>query len=363
MTYSSQLLQRPGAVAGTGLDAGVALHYGAPLPEQRSLDRGLAVTDLSHLGVVRVSGQDRGRLLHSLASQALNSLREGDSTRALFLTIQGRIDFDAKVLETEDATFLITERESAQGLADFLSSMRFMMRVEVTNETDEWAVLGARKPLVENALTWTDPWPHVGAGGFAYSGAEHPAEDTTWIEQLIPLAEFDATVDELVSRDIKLSGSMASEALRIADWKPRFGAETDEKTIPHELDLLRTSVHLAKGCYKGQETIARVHNLGHPPRRLVFLHLDGSEHTLPAPGSDVQLGGRSVGKVTTSALHYEAGPIALAVIKRAVDPESTLDVLDGSGATSPATQEVIVATDAGQVVGRAKGFIKPPSRT
>ncbi|GAB2896268.1 CAF17-like 4Fe-4S cluster assembly/insertion protein YgfZ [Neomicrococcus lactis] len=362
MTYLSALLQRPGAVAGTGRDAGVASHYGSPLPEQRALDRGLAVADLSQLGVVKVTGEDRGRWLHSLASQALNNLKPGDSTRSLFLTIQGRIDFDTKVLETEDSTLLITERESAAPLAAFLNSMRFMMRVEVTDETDHWAVLGARKALVEGALTWVDPWPHVGIGGFSYSGPQHPAEDTTWIEQLIPLEELDATVAALQAQGVSLAGTTAVEALRIADWKPRFGAETDEKTIPHELDLLRTSVHLAKGCYKGQETIARVHNLGHPPRRLVFLHLDGSEHTLPEPGSEVHLDGRNIGKITTSALHYEAGPIALALIKRAVDPEATLEIVEESGAKSPATQEVIVSTDAGQVVGRAKGFIKPPTR-
>lgn len=362
MTYLSQLLQRPGAVAGSGLDAGVALHYGAPLPEQRALDRGLAVADLSHLGVVRVSGEDRGRWLHSLASQALNNLKPGDSTRSLFLTLQGRIEFDTKVLEIPDATLLIVERGSAVGLAGFLDSMRFMMRVEVTDETDQWAILGARKALVADALTWTDPWPHVGVGGFSYSGPEHPAENTTWVEQLVPLATLDETVAGLEAQGISLAGNMAVEALRIADWKPRFGAETDDKTIPHELDLLRTSVHLAKGCYKGQETIARVHNLGHPPRRLVFLHLDGSEHTLPASGSEVHLDGRTIGKVTSSALHYEAGPIALALVKRAVSPDATLEIVEESGAKSPATQEVIVATDAGQVVGRATGFIKPPNR-
>ena len=137
-------------------------------------------------------------------------------------------------------------------------------------------------------LAWRDPWPHVGAGGYAYSvvaEAEHPGLERPWIEYLVPAAELEQTVG-----DRPLAGMLAAEALRVAAWRPRLGAETDDKTIPHELDLLRTAVHLAKGCYKGQETIARVHNLGHPPRRLVFLQLDGSQHTMPAPGSQVMLG-------------------------------------------------------------------------
>ena len=81
--------------------------------------------------------------------------------------------------------------------------------------------------------------------------------------------------------DRPLAGIWAAEALRVAAWRPRLGFETDHRTIVHEVDWLRTAVHLHKGCYRGQETVARVHNLGRPPRRLVFLHLDGSGHVLP----------------------------------------------------------------------------------
>ena len=133
----------------------------------------------------------------------------------------------------------------------------------------------------------------------------------------------------------------------------------DDKTIPHELDLIRTAVHLAKGCYKGQETIARVHNLGHPPRRLVFLQLDGSQHTLPAAGSPVKLGERVVGRVTSVAQHYEMGAIALAVIKRSVDPDEQLTV-DDEGELYAAAQELVVSPDAGQAVGRPTGLLRSP---
>jgi len=163
-------------------------------------------------------------------------------------------------------------------------------------------------------------------------------------------------------------GILALEALRIAAWRPRFAAEVDERTIPHELDWLRSAVHLSKGCYRGQETVAKVHNLGHPPRRLVMLHLDGSDAVLPVRGDEVVLPGASpasatdrppsvskatgadddtvVGRITSSAQHHELGPIALAVIKRTVDPLADLVVL-ADGIRVAAAQEIIVPPDAG----------------
>ena len=133
----------------------------------------------------------------------------------------------------------------------------------------------------------------------------------------------------------------------------RFAAEVDERSIPHELDWLRTAVHLTKGCYRGQETVAKVHNLGKPPRRLVLLHLDGSDAVLPGPGATV-LAPRegeepvAVGAVTSSALHHELGPVALAVIKRSVAPEQPLLVV-ADDVSIAAAQEVIVPPDAGAV--------------
>jgi folate-binding protein YgfZ len=129
-----------------------------------------------------------------------------------------------------------------------------------------------------------------------------------------------------------MAGLWAAEALRIAAWRPRLGLETDHRTIVHELDWLRTAVHLHKGCYRGQETVARVHNLGRPPRRLVFLHLDGSGHVLPAQGSEVRAGDRVIGRVTSVGRHHVDGPIALAVIKRNTDPTLELLVDDLSAA-------------------------------
>lgn len=361
MTYVSPLLSRRGAVEAGGLDAGVAAHYGDPLREQRELARGNAVTDLSHRGVVTVSGPDRLSWLNTLSSQNVTNLQPGESSELLLLSVQGRIEHDARLVDDGATAWLIVEAAEAPALAEFLQRMKFMLRVEVADVSADWAVAGTTSPVPEwsGYRSWTDPWPNVGPGGFAYSVVpedSHPGRDRPWQEYLIPASELEQAVE---ASGRSLAGTMASEALRIAAWRPRLGAETDEKTIPHELDLIRTAVHLAKGCYKGQETIARVHNLGHPPRRLVFLQLDGSQHTLPAPGSTVLLGERKIGTVTSVAQHYEMGAVALAVIKRSADPSVQL-VVDDDGEPYAAAQETIVAPDAGAVVGRATGFLRTP---
>ncbi|MGV3247299.1 CAF17-like 4Fe-4S cluster assembly/insertion protein YgfZ [Rothia sp. 11254D007CT] len=369
--YRSPLLSRPGAFAASGADAGVAAHYGDPVAEQRALARRtrLALVDHSNLGVVTVAGEDRLSWLTTLSSQVLAGLGEGSSTELLLLTPQGRIEFSAFAVEKDGAVWLITERDQAAPLAEYLNRMKFMLRVEITDRTETHAVLGSTldpreaegaDAVLAGGIVWTDPWgAGIAPGGYTYASAgedEHPASAYRRYLTIVPAHRLLDAVE-----GAQLAGSWAAEALRIEAWRPRVGVDSDEKTIPHELDLLRTAVHLEKGCYKGQETVARVHNLGHPPRRLTFLDLDGSEHTLPAAGSAVMNGEKKVGTVTSVALHHEAGPIALAVLKRSVDPAATLRVVDGGDtdadgnpATSQyaATQTVIVAPDAGQVAGR-----------
>jgi tRNA-modifying protein YgfZ len=137
-------------------------------------------------------------------------------------------------------------------------------------------------------------------------------------------------------------GMWAFEALRIARGEARLGLDTDHRTIPNEAGWIGSAVHLNKGCYRGQETVARVHTLGKPPRRLTMLHLDGSDNRLPVLGSDLLLGEKVVGFVGTSARHHELGPIALAMVKRNVPVDATL-LADGIAAG----QEVVVDPEVG----------------
>ncbi|WP_277454143.1 folate-binding protein [Janibacter sp. DB-40] len=325
---ASPLLQAPGAVVGEGLDAGVAAHYGDPMREQRLLSEGLAVVDLSHRGVVTVSGPDRLSWLHSLTSQQLTDLPPRTSAESLVLSPKGKVEHALHVVDDGERTWLTVEPGTAPDLAAWLDSMRFMLRVEVEDVSDRYAVLGEsvdREGREGEPPTWLDPWPRVVGDTATYGPPpeEHPGSARRWREVIVPVEEVTAAVG-----DRELAGTWAAEALRVAAWRPRLGAETDHRTIAHEVDWLRTAVHLHKGCYRGQETIARVHNLGRPPRRIAFLHLDGSGHVLPDVGAEIRLGEKAVGRITSRARHHEDGPIALAVLKRNTDSGADL-LVDG----------------------------------
>lgn len=352
---TSPLLARPGAVdaavlaPGTGAGGGgVAAHYGDPMGEQRLLARGTALVDRSDAGVVTVTGADRLSWLHSITSQQLTGLGAGVSTESLVLSPKGHIEHALHVVDDGERTWLIVEPGTASALVGWLDSMRFMLRVVVADASSEYAVIACCGDVpdlgVAPVAVWRDPWPAVEAGVLvgdtaAYGPVEgHPGLQWSLVEMLVPRT---ALADLAERSDLSWAGTWALEALRVAAWRPRLHAETDHRTIAHELDWLRTAVHLHKGCYRGQETIARVHNLGRPPRRLVFLHLDGSGHELPAPGDPVRLGERVVGHLTSVARHHEDGPIALALVKRNTDVQAVL-LAGPDDALVSAAQTVVV---------------------
>ena len=335
---SSSFTARPGAV-GTPPQ-----HYGNPLGEQKALAAGTAIVDLSDRAVIAVTGPDRLTWLDSLTSQSLSRLEPGDSAETLLLDPTGRVEHSIRLVDDGVTAWLLVDADRVVALATWLDRMRFMLEVTVA-VTDEYATIGTLGSLALPAaapngvaLVWNDPWPTVAPGGHQYAASDHhPSADWTYHEVLVAR---DAVLDGFPA-----AGTLALEALRIAAWRPRLSTEVDDKTIPHELDWMRSAVHLAKGCYRGQETVAKVHNLGHPPRRLVMLHLDGSDGVLPDAGADVLRGDAVVGRVTSVGLHWQLGPIALAVIKRNVDPSETLTV--AADPPIAAAQEVIVPTDAG----------------
>ena len=330
-TTASPLLARHGAVSGDGVDSGVAAHYGDPVREQRLLAEGLAVVDLSHRSVVTVSGPDRLSWLHSMTTQQLTGLASRTSRETLVLSPKGHIEHALHLVDDGERAWLSLEPGSAQALVAWLESMRFMLRVEIADVTDAYAVLG--EPIgVESVegepVAWVDQWPGLVGDTAAYGPVEgHPGAGRAWRELIVPRADLEAAVG-----DRPLAGTWAAEALRVSAWRPRVGFETDHRTIPHEVDWLRTAVHLHKGCYRGQETIARVHNLGRPPRRLAFLHLDGSGHVLPERGATLSAQGKDVGRITSVARHFEDGPVALAVIKRNTPEDVDLLVGEIAGA-------------------------------
>ncbi len=279
---TSPLLSRPGAVAADPPDTGVAAHYGDPYAEQRALERGAALVDLSHRGVVRVAGPDRLSWLHSLVSQHVAGLAPGQPVQALVLSPQGHVEHHLHLVDDGEAVLAHVEPGTAGALVDFLRPD---------------ALHAARRGRRRDVVVRRRRRPRAAPGRRARSWRRTTGR----------------------SRGSRPTRRCASRPAR-----PRLGLDTDHRTIPHEVGWLTTAVHLDKGCYRGQETVARVHNLGRPPRRLVLLHLDGSDSELPVVGDPVQLDGRDVGRVGTAVRHHELGPIALALVKRNVPDEAEL---------------------------------------
>jgi len=328
---TSPLLSWPGAVEASWPDEGVAAHYGDPLREQRAIESSGGLVDRSNRGVLTITGQDRLSFLHSLTTQHLEGLAAGAGAQALILSPTGHIEHHLTLTDDGTATWVHVEPGTAAALAAFLESMRFMLRVEVADVSQDYAVLTVMGPARSDLAAGLD-----GVAGQVNHGS-FGIRDLIVARDGLPDA-----AGELVRRGGAVAGMWAFEALRIAARVPRLGLDTDHRTIPHEVGWIESAVHLNKGCYRGQETVARVHNLGHPPRRLVFLDLDGSADRLPSHGDPVELDGTTVGFVGSAARHYELGPIGLALVKRTVPVDAAL-VAGGVAAA----QEVIVPPDTG----------------
>jgi folate-binding protein YgfZ len=291
-----------------GPDKGAVWHFGEPVKEQRALEAGTAWADLSHLNIVAVTGEDRLKWLHDLTTQFVSDLQPAVWMPSMILDAQGHVEFQFNLVDDGTSTYLVLDPGYVEKLVEYLTKMKFMLRVDVRDATAEYVVL--RAPGVADEI----------GGPFA----------------LVPRNEVEQ-MKETFGGVATQVGTWALDAERVAKGRPRIGFETDHKSIPNELGVLNTAVHMKKGCYRGQETVAKIFNLGNPPRRLVMLHLDGSDVGFPAAGTKVENDGVVVGFVGTVARHHELGTIALAIVKRNTPTDATLTI-DGI----PANQEVIV---------------------
>jgi tRNA-modifying protein YgfZ len=312
------------------VDAAVPWHFGNPLQEQRALAARAGVVDRSNRDVVQVSGDDRLDWLHSICTQHLTRLADGDATEALVLSPHGHVEQHWQLVELDGTVWIDTEPGAGPTVLEYLQKMRFLKRVDPVDVTSDWAVVSVVGPLTADVLSEAGlpvPAAHravaLDGGGFVRRMG-WPGEDAA--DLVVPRSRSGEFLDRLRSAGATPAGTWAFDALRVQARRPRLGFETDHRTIPHEIGFLEVAVHLDKGCYRGQETVARVHNLGRPPRRLVLLHLAGENDELPGPGTPVESAGRTVGFVGTAVHHYELGPVALAVIKRSLADDASLTV-------------------------------------
>jgi len=279
----------------SGPDKGAIWHFGEPNQEQKALVAANAWADLSHRGIISISGKDRLTWLHALTTQHLEKLEAGKWVETLILDVQGHVIDQLFLVDDGSNTWIHTENSRTNEILDYLNMMKFMLEVDVKNQSNEYAVL--RAPGKSDLL----------GGPYA----------------LVPRGELKETTDAFSKSHIQV-GMWALEAERVSQGRARLLFETDHKSIPNELGFINKAVHMNKGCYRGQETVAKVFNLGQPPRKLVRLHLDGSMVAMPEHGAKVFLEDKEVGFIGTVARHYELGPIALAVIKRNVPADATL---------------------------------------
>lgn len=381
-------------------------HFGNPLREQALLAQGQAWAWLSR-DVVEVSGADRLSYLTTVSTQVLTDLEnDGQSRQVLFLDANGHILYAALAVAAlvpdsgEQSVLLLVDAGCGEGLAQLLNSRRFMLRVQAQVRPDlqvAGAIGDAVQKLagvVENLVTtWRDPWPGITPGGSTYfTGTRHPGanyraggvvvaleagqtapdqaaasgqeitpgqapgpsqaaassqEAAPGQEHALAPSQAPAAGELIQAGGLTQVGELAWEALRIEAGLPRWAREVDARAIPNELDWLRTGVHLNKGCYPGQETIARTVNLGRPPRRLVQLQLAGWQGQLPEVGARVYLpagdnpAGKAVGTITSVARHWELGNIALALVRRGVPAQAELAV-DLEDGYESASQELLV---------------------
>ncbi|MHC9294446.1 YgfZ/GcvT domain-containing protein [Mycobacterium sp. LTG2003] len=346
----------------TGPDAGAVWHYGDPLGEQRAAADDAVLVDRSNRAVLTLTGKDRQTWLHSISTQHVSALPDGAVTENLSLDLQGRVEDHWLQTELGGTTYLDTEPWRGEPLLAYLRKMVFWADVQV--EPADLAVLSLLGPAVAKGpvlkalglATLPDELTAVAlpGGGFA----RRLAAPGTELDLIVPPDQIEAWKARLAEAGVRLAGVWTYEAHRVAARRPRLGLDTDERTIPHEVGWIGTAVHLDKGCYRGQETVARVHNLGRPPRMLVLLQLDGASER-PAVGDPVLAGGRTVGRLGTVVDHVDDGPIALALLKRALPADTALvtgGAVEVSAAIDPDSMPAPDTAGAGRVaVERLRG--------
>ncbi|MGE2836848.1 YgfZ/GcvT domain-containing protein [Mycobacterium sp. SMC-4] len=332
----------------SGPDAGAVWHYGDPLGEQRSAAVGAVVVDRSHRGVLTLTGADRKTWLHSISTQHVSAVADGSTTQNLSLDGQGRVEDHWLQAEFDGRTVLDTEPWRTEPLLTYLRKMVFWSDVAI--EPAEMSVLSLLGPEVADravldalglaALPDDGTVAAVDGGGFARRLTSGGAD----LDLLVPRSDRHHWWERLLAAQVRPAGVWAYEAHRVAARIPRLGVDTDERTIPHEVGWIGAAVHLDKGCYRGQETVARVHNLGKPPRMLVQLHLDGDTER-PSPGDPLLAGGRAVGRLGTVVDHVDEGVIALALIKRGLPAETELTTGGQVSCAAAIDPDSVPATD------------------
>jgi len=305
--------------------------------EHLALLEGCGLLDRSERGKLALSGPGAVEFLNGQVTNELTTLRPGDGCYAAFLTHKGKMLGDLRILAVGEPgagpteLLLDTERSALQALFDMIRRFKVGYEVELHKRTLERGLL---------SLIGPDAATVAGAGAlgetehsnavFAIDGVTAVAVRTdVGVDLLCEAADTERLATALRERGAAPVSEEAAECLRIERGRPRFGIDLDESVIPQEAGLNERAISFTKGCYVGQETVARLFYKGKPNR-----HLRGLRLSAPAAGGDeLFLGERAVGRVGSVAISPRLGPVALALVRREAEPGSTVSVGE-SGASA-----------------------------
>ena len=303
-------------------------------PGYQALREAAAWLELTGRGVLRVTGEDRIRLLHALSSNHIEQLQPGQGCYAFFLNAQGHILADAHILRRTDDLLLDTEPEAAQLLAEHIERHIIADDVTVEDLTARTAVLAVEGPRAAAALEALgaprpEPlWHH--ADWEARTVARLSATGLAGWRIFAPLAEREALARRLEAAGAVPADAAAMRIARLEVGKPRYGEDFGSRHLPQETQLFH-ALHFSKGCYLGQEIVERIRSRGHVRQVLLPLSVQTSE--APPPGAPILAGGKEAGEITSAAFSPAfCKVVALGYLRQeTLVPGATLKVL---GATA-----------------------------
>lgn len=344
--FHKKLNARMGDVG--GVDA--VLDYGSPPAEHAALRSSAGVLDLSWRGRICLAGADRVRFLHGQVTNDIKALREGCGCYAALVTAKGKMESDLNVYYLPDELLLDFEPGLTERVSRRLEKYIVADDVQVMDVAPHYGLLSVQGPNAESilgGLNLPGAWP---SKPFGFAGIAHPTFGELYLmnrprlgsqgaDVFVPVASLAVVATALLEATGKGGGCAcgwtAFEIARIEAGIPRYGADIDESNIPLECGIEAAAVSYSKGCYIGQETINRIHSIGHVNRELHGLRLAAGLKELPAKGDRLLHSGKEAGYVTSAVMSLSLGaPVALGYVRREFGGIGTeLALRSGSGET------------------------------
>jgi folate-binding protein YgfZ len=309
-------------------------------PGFSALATGAGLIDLSARGRIRVTGEDRARLLHAMTTNHVQQMKPGEGIYAFFLNAQGRILADAFILCFADHFLVDTEPETAAPLFKHLDHYIIADDVTLEDISGETLCLGLEGPrAAEVAGAAALPAPHRRYGHLDWEGATVAAISFgghLGVRIYAPLVHRDEIVRKLEAAGAVAASPEDAETARIRGFRPRYGVDITVSTLPQETQLMH-ALHFQKGCYLGQEIVERIRSRGHVNKQLMGFRLEG--HVLPSAGSSLFAGGKDVGEVTSAAEVPGEGIFGLAYVRVPYNKPGAVAGIDGRPAELVAPSE------------------------